>query len=258
MRNDGTITFHRLIFRPKPILALISGLIMVVILIGCSQQENPHVTLSIFDTSASASSDSMRERYVDIMQDVSEDLHGGDRVMVTRITDASLQDARLPIDVNPPAFNPLTQTTSSHRNRMEEARSELKSGIPSLLNRSPSKCTDLFGAMEFAGKVLQNAPSDASKRLVIASDMIETCNADFRRRALNKEDIDALIEKLRTAGRLPDLKGVRVWVAGATATTKLDPGRIQSIENFWMRYFEAVGAEVNQARYGPTLLGWKE
>lgn len=256
--DDTAASSYRSVFTARSILALIFGLTAVVILTGCSRDENPQVTLSLFDTSVSASSDSMQERYADIMRDVSEGLRGGDRVMAVRITDASLQDARLPIDVNPPAFNPLTQTTSSHRDRMVKARSKLTSGIPSLLNRSPSECTDLFGAMEFAGKVFQNIPADASKRLVIASDMIETCSTDFRRRSLDGESIDGFIKKLRTAGRLPDLKEVRVWVAGATATTELDPARIQSIENFWMCYFEEVGAEVNQARYGPTLLGWND
>lgn len=257
MHNDGTDP-QRLGATARSLLGLILCLAAVATLVGCSQGENPRVTLLLFDTSVSASSDSMQNHYADVGRDVSEDLRGGDRVTAMRITDASLQDARLPIDVNPPTFNPLTQTTGSHRDKLEEARSKLKRGIPPLLDRSSSKCTDLFGAMEFAGKVFQNVPPDASNRLVIASDMIETCNTDFRRSALDKESIDGIIEELRAAGRLPDLGGVRVWVAGATATTELDPGRIQSIERFWMRYFEAVGAEVDQARYGPTLLGWKD
>ena len=234
-------------------LLALALLFSAAILAGCSGDGKSRVTLLLFDDSASA--DSMRARYEKIARAVARDLKPGERVVVGRITGASLQDARLPVDVRVPSFNPLTQTTGSHEDAVQKARFSIKKSIKTLGRGRPSKCTDLFGAMELAEKVFRNAPADAQKRLVIVSDMIETCRANFRSHELDGEDVEGLIKELRKGGRLPALQGVRVWVAGATSTTKLPPGRVRDIEQFWLEYFKTAGAELRPGQYGPTLLG---
>lgn len=240
---------------PKRTLVVLAlATFAVASLAGCSGGETPRVTLLLFDNSVSA--DSMRERYENIAEAATRDLQGGERVVMGRITDASMQDARLPVDMKMPAFNPLTQTTGSHRKAVEKVRSEIKSGVGALSGGEPSKCTDIIGAIELAQKVFRNAASGAEKRLLVVSDMIETCGANFRRRELDAGAIDSLLKELREQDRLPNLEGTRVWVAGATSTTALSAGRVRSIEKFWIRFFEATGAEIDSAHYGPTLMGW--
>jgi len=225
-------------------------------LIGCGGSNPPRVTLLLFDASGSASAAAMQERYARIAETVTSDLRGSDHVMAERITGASMQEARLQVNVQVPPFNPLHSNTIRHEQAMKETRAALKAGLPALLEGEPSKCTDLFGAFQLAGKVFQNAPTEARKRLVVVSDMVETCGSNFKQRSLDSASTSALIDAQRNAGRLPDLQDVHVWVAGATTTEKLSSERVQAIERFWLRYFEAAGADLTPARYGPTLLGW--
>lgn len=241
-------------FPTRTLAALAFAIVAVAVLAGCGGDKTQRMTLLLFDDSVSA--DSMQARYNDIAETVARDLQGGERVVVGRITDASMRDARLPVDVKVPAFNPLNQTTGSHRKAVEKVRSGIKSGVEKLSEGRPAKCTDIVGATELAQKVFRNAAPGAEKRLLVVSDMIETCGPDFRRRELDGAAADSLLKKLRGNDRLPDLEGVRVWVAGATSTTDLATSRVRSIETFWIRFFEATGAEIDPGHYGPTLMGW--
>jgi hypothetical protein len=239
--------------------ATTATLLAAVCLAGCGGSEPSRVTLVLFDDSGSATP--MKERYGKIAESVTGDLREGERVVMGRITGASMRDARLPVDVGMPAFDPLTQTTASHRRAKEKARDQLRAEAESLVKEAllkgqSSKCTDLVGSMKLAQKVFRNAPPGAEKRLLVVSDMIETCGPNFRRRAPNPETADSLFGQLREEGRFPDLSGTRVWVAGATSTTGLSPEHARSIEKFWLRFFRAAGAEIESSHYGPTLMGW--
>ena len=55
----------------------------------------------------------------------------------------------------------------------------------------------------------------------------------------------------RKSGRIPDLKGVQVWVAGAGGST---PEQYLRIQDFWIRYFQAAGADLRVNRYGAGLM----
>lgn len=251
----GTTRAQRLPF----LLATAVVFLVGVCLTGCGGPETSRVTLVLFDDSNSASP--MKERYGSVVKTVTGSLKDGERVIMGRITGASMRDARLPVDVKVPAFNPFTQTTGSHRKAEEKARARLQAEAKSLINGAllegeSSKCTDLIGSMKLAQKVFRNAAPGAEKRLLVASDMIETCGPNLRRRSLGPEAADSLFQGLREKGRFPDLEGARVWVAGATSTTDLPPERARSIEKFWIRFFRATGAKIDSSHYGPTLMGW--
>jgi hypothetical protein len=244
---------------PTPTSVILTILLVVVCLTGCGGSGTSRVTLVLFDDSNSANP--MKERYREIAKTVTESLGDGERVTVGRITGASMRDARLPVDVTVPDFNPLTQTTGAHRKAEKKARMRLQKESKSLIKKAfldgtSSKCTDLIGSMNLAQKVFRNAASSAEKRLLVVSDMVETCGPNLRRRTLGSKAADSLFQRLREKGRFPDLEGVRVWVAGATSTTDLPPQRARSIEEFWIRFFRATGAEIKPSRYGPTLMGW--
>lgn len=241
------------------LMAATVAVLMAASLTGCGGSETEKVTLVLFDDSDSASP--MKERYGKVAETVTESLGDGERVVMGQITGASMRDARLPVDVKVPAFNPVTQTTGSHRKAEKKARTRLQAEAKSLIEESllagtPSKCTDLIGSMRLAQKVFQNAAPGTEKRLLVASDMVETCGPNLRRRALSPKTADSLFQRLREKGRFPDLDGVRVWVAGATSTTDLSPERARSIEKFWVRFFRAAGAKIDPSHYGPTLMGW--
>jgi len=94
---------------------------------------------------------------------------------------------------------------------------------------------------------------------VVFSDMIEQSGRyDFSGIPLDDEAVQRIIAKEREGKRLPKLDGVKVWVAGATASTGagLSSDRILQIQSFWLTYFKACGADLTKERYAPTLLGF--
>jgi hypothetical protein len=233
-------------------------LFTVALAAGCDGSDrNASLNMMLFDISGSTRAiDGTRDRYTDVAEKVYTDLGGGDRFVADRISGASLQEARLELDVTIPTFDPVSQTTGGHRREKEEALATLETGVSSLLSGDLSKCTDILSALTLAAKVFQNASPEVRKRLVVVSDMVETCSVNFRRHSLDAEGIKAIIEEQRAEGRLPDLSGVEVYVAGAAATSKMPSSRVNAIQNFWVQYFEATGANLPPSRYGPTLFGW--
>lgn len=122
--------------------------------------------------------------------------------------------------------------------------------------------TDLMNAFQLAEKVFngESVRGASEKILVIFSDMIEqTRRHDFSSENLTEARISQILDIERKAGRLPELRGVKVWVAGATAAgsgSGLPPEKIQRIQQFWLRYFKACSADLTKERYASTLLNF--
>jgi hypothetical protein len=74
----------------------------------------------------------------------------------------------------------------------------------------------------------------------------ESAEYNFARERLTDKRIEEIIRKERNKG-LPDLKGVKVYVAGARAD---DRRHFQNIQRFWMSYFKTCGAILEESNYG--------
>jgi hypothetical protein len=76
---------------------------------------------------------------------------------------------------------------------------------------------------------------------------------NFQRDSLSDSRIAAILQAERESGRIPNLKGVRVWKAGA-ASGDLKEAKARQLEKFWLQYFQAAGADVAKERYASALL----
>lgn len=74
--------------------------------------------------------------------------------------------------------------------------------------------------------------------------------ANFEKTHIDAPFIQREIERQRTAGVLPDLRGIVVFVAGARAEPL---ERAAAIENFSRQYFTVTGAEIGPGGYSRTL-----
>ena len=54
-----------------------------------------------------------------------------------------------------------------------------------------------------------------------------------------------------SCGLLPDLHGVHVFVAGASAATS---ERYVEVQDFWLKYLQAAGGEISAKTYGRVAL----
>jgi len=65
---------------------------------------------------------------------------------------------------------------------------------------------------------------------------------------------DALIAQRRANGLLPDLHGVQVFVAGASAGTS---ERYVEVQGFWVKYLQSAGAQISAKTYGRVALAFE-
>jgi hypothetical protein len=227
------------------------------LLTSCGSKPKTAVIVVLFDVSASTVE--TRERYLhDFEKHVLDKLQGGDFLIADLITENPLATRSYPIDEKFPAFNPVTDNRLTYEQEMQKRRERIKQVVKDLLQQS-RKRTNLLDALAMVGKTFneQRCKGMPYKVLIVFSDMIEQSDQyDFASTKLTDARTRQIIETLRKQGRLPDLKGVKVWVAGATAAKQggLKPDKIYEIENFWIEYFKACGAELTRERYAPVLV----
>lgn len=115
-------------------------------------------------------------------------------------------------------------------------------------------CTDLVGAISSAADALRGPPGIA-RRLVLFSGGFQTCPPNLLTAEATDTGVGQLIEQLRAARLLPDLRGVQVWMAGAGRVVDTEvappPERVEWLKQFWAAYFQAAGAQL--VAWGPRL-----
>lgn len=237
----------------------------VMLLSGCGGSKSGAPVRAIFvlfDISRSTDSTVVRQRYFDDFVSVVQSCKGGEVIMGDIITENTLASASFPINQTFPEDDPITTNEMLFRRAMKKACSSLCANAHNIILKSPpASRTDLMNSFELADKILNggNNRGSKSKILVVFSDMVEQSpHYDFASVRLDQKRIKAIIEAERASGRLPDLHGVRVWVAGATATPHhgLDSSKINSIQNFWVAYFKACGADFSKYRYSQRLINF--
>jgi len=174
------------------------------------------------------------------------------------ITANSVAFAQMPVRACFPAFGMLSNFEKYKKQCLQTSENARKQISEVLGRNKPPERTDILGAILNARKVLfsESAASAKSKYLVIFSDMVqETPACDLTREPLTDARIDAMLGLEMKSGRIPDLAGVRVWVAGAggSADPRMTGERLLWIQRFWMRYFQSSHADLTDARYAGTL-----
>ncbi len=125
--------------------------------------------------------------------------------------------------------------------------------------------TDIFSAFEQAKILLEQDEEDSflrsigrfltgKKRLqftniiVVFSDMIqESSECSFAEPdGFSPEDIQRIIDGLKTHNRIPSLLHCKVFVNGRTGKSN---SQVENIQNFWIRYFKETQAELSAYDY---------
>jgi len=205
-----------------------------------------------FDLSQSAQN--VRAGYRADFERVVDGLAGGEHVLGAGITAQSLASGRFQIDGVIPKYSPFTDSKLTFRKRLQSSQAAVKQDARKLLDGPAAPATDLMGAMQLAEKVFQGSGAVSAKvrLLIVFSDMVEdSARYNFQKENLTPARITAVVESERKAGRLPMLKGVRVWVSGAGGAA---PEKFLQIQDFWMQYFHAAGADLAKGHYGAGLM----
>jgi hypothetical protein len=205
-----------------------------------------------FDLSQSAQN--VRAGYLSDFEKVVDGLAGGEHILGAGITAQSLASGRFQIDETIPKYSPFTDSKLTYRKRLQNSQAAVKQDARKLLDGPAAPATDLMGAMQLAEKVFQSsgAVSAKTRLLIVFSDMVEdSARYNFQKENLTPARVAAVVESERKAGRMPALKGVKVWVSGAGGSA---PERFLQIQDFWIQYFRAAGADLPRSRYGAGLM----
>ena len=230
-------------------------LVPLVFLLSCSLAEKKLIVV-LFDASDSTIEEKRRETYVSEFNDkILSSLQGGDRVIGDKIADNPLAQATYPVNLNIPAYSIFGDETERKENA-QAGRALASSAALNLFNSQNREIgkTKILDSLRLAEQAFASYPGYRKKILVVFSDMIEDSdNYSFQDLDLTS---DKIAEIIKAQGILPDLKGVKVYVSGATASTTggLKTNKITSIKAFWLAYFSACGASLAPSNYGSAII----
>ena len=216
--------------------------------------------LCLFDRSITADGSQTKDRYLADFSKLVADLQPGDTVAADAITENPTATMRFPVHIVLPAYDPALSNPLAHKRELQTAKRTLLEQVGQLVRDTPpTKNTAILDALYVSRKAIQSEAAKKATRLVLVvfSDMVEdSARANFERELLGAGRIKALLCSEEHNGRLPDLKGVDVWVAGATPDRTMGEARIRAIETFWHAYFSRCGAILPPDRYAPALLNF--
>lgn len=197
-----------------------------------------------------------RDAYLDELARVLEGLSAtGGTVLGDVIDDNPLVHSSFPIRAELPPDEGLGGNPLVREREVERVIREALDEADVLLDGvAEERGTSILDGLAVAERGLAGA--GGTRYLVVLSDMLEVSpRVTLAKDALEPKAVAAFIEAEREAGRLPDLAGVSVYVAGAGGGS-ISGERYQRIEAFWRTYLDATGATV--VDYGPSLLDFPE
>lgn len=254
------------------ILLPIITLFVVIIIVGCSDPVR-NATVMLFDTSGSTSG--VRDVYQKDSGTVINTLAGGcgepknplpretaeNFIIAYKISKNSQATACDSVSTTlQPSGGLLGNSMNEDKNR-KTLRDAYCTDLNAFIKKdSKDPYTDIFDAITVAAKIMEGKSGYDGKMLIVFSDMLQqTPEYNFGRESLSEQRISTIIAELKQKNRLPNLKGVKVWIAGAGAnrTGGLSPNKLQQVQDFWMSYFKATGADLTNDRYAPSLINFE-
>lgn len=228
----------------------VCGVALALNFYTCSKQPTRAIQF-LFDVSGTTIEH--RQQYLDIFDKVLQSLNGGDRIGADIITADSYSNAIQIFDKEFPVSSVLKNEILVKKARKEMAAA-ISNRLEDVVNNSRARSTDIFGAIQNSQRFFTRYQAYDERYLIILSDMIQENNQyNFNGNAFNQAKISTIIQELRNKQLLPDLTGVRIYVAGAKSSNS---NTIHVIKDFWLSYFSACRAIAEEQNYGSSFLGF--
>lgn len=241
---------------------------LCILLISCNNKDTVQrpnkVVCVLFDLSESTNTPDIRKVYLDKFKMILGSMHSGDVLEAALITEKSLSELDLSINCVFPVIEPFTDTDLAERIAKTQTDSIITFKIDSILAVADSILfkpkrkitnTEIISSLQIAERVFKSF-TQPRKILVIFSDMIEDSRLyNFEREILKPERINKIIKTEKDKNQIPDLKDVKVYVAGASHPNS---ETYNMIKNFWFEYLKACGANIEAQNYGAALIKFDE
>jgi hypothetical protein len=238
---------------------LVPIVLTVLIAAACGGKSNStRVTVVLFDLSGSTNAEAIRQQYTRDFAKILDVVSAGGIIAADVIDDNPLAHSTYPINESFDRYDPLKENKLDHDRRVRQKREAVLKEAEVIVRRRPSGRlgSNVLDGLQLAERVFLTFEGE-HKLLVIFSDMVEQSKAyDFSADNLTTARISQIINRERSAGRLPDLRRVEVCVVGAGAATSggLSAEKLLALREFWFQYFKAAGASLPKERYGSALL----
>jgi hypothetical protein len=215
--------------------------------------ESSRVMVVFVDMSGSTNN-ARRSVYREAFEKIYQNLRQGDRIVVGTITSHSYVDFKPVVDIEIPKKSIWVNRLAFEQN-LAKSKSDLQKAVDGLLSRKDgTPRTEILNSLNIADTIFHT--EKRHKILVILSDMVQDSKEyNFERVELTDEYIANLVKQRKQNSLIPDLTGVKVYVAGASAD---EAKKFRSIEKFWDLYFGAAGADFSPHRYGHSLIDFEK
>jgi hypothetical protein len=245
---------HRTLLR----LLVPSVLLLAAAACGSGSAAQARVAVALFDLSGSTNVEAIKQQYIKDFIKVLDAVSTGGVLAADIIDDNPLAHSTYPINESFDRYDPLKENRLDYQRRIRQKREAVVKQAEAVVQRrrAGSRGTNVLDGLQLAERVFSSYAGQ-ERLLVVFSDMIEQSKRyDFSGENLTASRISQIIARERSAGRLPDLRGVEVCVvgAGASKTGGLSTERLLAIREFWLQYFKAAGANLPKERYGSALL----
>ena len=216
-------------------------------------KKGPRAILVFVDMSGSTNQ-ARRTVYKKAFGKIYQNLQQGDRLVVGTITGRSYIDFKPVVDVEIPKKSVWVNRISYEQN-LAKTKDKIKKQVKGLMSRKKgTPRTEILNSLNIADTIFHK--EKRPKILVILSDMVQDSKEyNFSRVKVTDTYIANIIKYRKKNNLIPNLKGVKVYVAGASAD---EAKKFRSIEKFWSSYFEITGADFSKHRYGHSLLGFEK
>jgi hypothetical protein len=243
---------------PRPILrpfALATGIALSVAAsaapaaIDCKENPPPKVVAVFVDLSDSVKVADVNTIYRPTLRSLLDATCPGDRLVLSEISEKNLGAFRPLVDVELAVFPDDTSATQSSARRK---RNEFLDGAMRMLSaKTVSKATVIMDSLNASDEVLKR-DRRKEKWVLLLSDMLEESkDINFLRTELRPAKIDAVIDQRKKAGLMPNLSGVRVFVAGAAAPTT---AKFNEVKQFWLKFIASSGAQMADENYSRVAI----
>ncbi len=230
------------------------------------KKETGKAVVVLFDLTASTKK--VRNVAFDSFRKVLSAISYGDVIVAAKITESSITEPDIPVKEVFPKFVPVDNwgnptdndfLVKAARKKADKdialKKDSILKAVEGFIFAGDARKTDIISSLHVAERIFSTYKRDRSI-LVILSDMIEDSNVyNFERENLTARRIEEIIRRERFRKRIPDLRGVKVYIVPAGT---LNTRRYFSIQNFWLRYFRECGANLAKENYGSPLLIFNE
>lgn len=224
-------------------------------------EATPTTFVALVDMSGVRENPDTRQVYSSNFEELMGHVQPCSHLVAARITESSAMESTFLLNEDFPSFRPTTDNDTYRAAEKEQFQNDfaLKLGTLTkmvkdtiLLSPRIARQTDLFGALTKASDIFSKYPNDR-QTLILFSDM-EQYSSDYKFPTLRLDDTqinEIIAAENKKARGLPKLQGIKVYVVGAKSA---DNDRFFAIRNFWLKYFEACGADCRQEDYGTALI----